>query len=127
MVLADSLMVVALFLGVIAAGFLTFDAIWAQGARFQRDKAESRKDSIESLILAETTSVNSLPKQYTDREKEEMIRKFEAEFASSLEDAKKTLNFWEKHPVRVQRYALMGLAFIVIASILQGVAYFVAR
>jgi len=122
--LADGLVILSLALSVIAAGLLAVDAVWAQGARFQRDNAESKIKNIQDLIEAEKTSVENLPQQYTEDEKKDMIVKFEKKWEPRLEEVQADLKYWKEHPARVQQYAMMGLAFIAIASILQGIAHF---
>lgn len=122
--LADGFVILSLGLSVFAAGLFAYDAIWAQGARFQRDNAESKKKTLEELIEAETTSVNSLPDQYTKEEKGDMIRKFKEEWEPRLNETKKSLEYWDQHPKRVHQYALIGVGVIAVASILQGIAYF---
>jgi hypothetical protein len=119
-------MVTALVLSITAAGLLAYDAIWAQGARFQRDCAQSRKESIERLIEGEIVSVSALPSQYSAAEKEQMIASFKATWEPRLRDEERMLQYWQDHPSRVQHYALVGLLLLAGASVLQAVVYFIA-
>ncbi|WP_395598495.1 hypothetical protein AB4P95_04410 [Pseudomonas sp. A1437] len=127
MTLADGLVVMSLILSVLASAFLAYDAIWAPGARFQQNVRVRKLEHLNHLIESQTLKINELPAVYSPQEKAWLISQLQERLAPGKEKMESELQLWEEHPLRVTLYALLGLLCLSIASILQGVVYFIGK